>query len=316
MQQEEKGLRSAASIALLALVLASAPVAAAPIEGDWTIDTRENGDHIELGFKRSWNRSGSHGAWSSTSDFERSQVRGLPAGKNPSGAVSLSLVRESGTIRMEGRMDDGRGGGRFTFEADQAFVADLKRAGFREVDDEQMLRVCVHDLDREWIRDTKSLGLRDPTLDGLLRLRSHDVTADFVRGLTAAGYSNLSVDEVVRLQSHGVTADYVRGLGKTPKQKPSVEEIVRFKSHGLEPSYVSALSRYFEPEEMVRLYTHGVSADYVREFRALGYQSASAEDFVRLQTHGVSPEFARRAQELHGKVTTEELIKLKMNGVE
>jgi hypothetical protein len=212
MQQEEKGLRSgrraSRSSRSFSPVLRSPPLRS-KATGRSTL--ARTGDHIELGFKRSWNRSGSHGAWSSTSDFERSQVRGLPAGKNPSGAVSLSLVRESGTIRMEGRMDDGRGGGRFTFEADQAFVADLKRAGFREVDDEQMLRVCVHDLDREWIRDTKSLGLRDPTLDGLLRLRSHDVTADFVRGLTAAGYSNLSVDEVVRLQSHGVTADLRSG---------------------------------------------------------------------------------------------------------
>lgn len=314
--QQGQGLKSASIAALLAISLIGSPAALVPIEGRWSIDARHGGDQVEISLKRSWNEGGSHGTWSFTNDFDRSDLPGLPARRSADGPVSIKIVRESGTIRLEGQMNDGLGSGRFTFESNASFVADLKRAGFRDLSENDLFRVCAHDLSRAWIQDVRSLRLQEVTLDGLLRLDSHGVTPDFVRALAASGYSGLSVDEVVRLQSHGVTADYVRGLGASAKKKPTVDEIVRFKAHGLEPAYVSKLSGSFEPEEMIRLHVHGVSADYVREFRALGYQSASAEDLVRLRNHGVSPEFARRAQTFHGKVTTDELIRLKVNGVE
>ena len=313
-QEQEQELKPAVLLAtLLLLSMAAVPAIAAPISGSWIIDARDKEELVDLILRRSWNKGGSKGAWSHSTDIAPSELRGF---RKTDGPVSISIVREAGTLRLDGEMDHGRASGQFTFEADPTFAADLTRAGFGDATDEDLLRCCTHDVGRDWFRNFQSLGLRELTLDGLFRLSAHGVKPEFVRALSAAGYATLEVDDVVRLQVHGVSVDYVRGLGSSSGKKPTTDEIVRYKVHGLEPSYVSSLSRWFDPEEMVRLHLHGVSADYVREFRSMGYQSASVDDLVRLRNHGVSPAFARRAQELHGRVTTEELIKLKVNGIE
>ena len=304
---------------VVALALAAgtlAGVASAEIEGRWTLDARDHGDRVQLGLKRSWQRGGSHGSWSHTTDVSRATIRGLAEAERRDGPVSLQLVREAGTIHMEGRLDDGRGGGRFTFEPDRGFAADLERSGLGPVRDEDLVRLCVGNLGRDWIRDAHALGLRKLSIDGLLRLMNNDVSPAFVRELTAAGYEGLEVDEVVRLRSNGVTPEYVRAIGAGRGRRPSVEELVRFRSNGVEAGFVTALTPHFESEEILRLHNNGVSSDYVRDFRSLGYESASANDLIRLRNNDVSPSFARRAVKLHGRLTTEELIKLRVNGLE
>jgi hypothetical protein len=167
-------------------------------------------------------------------------------------------VRDAGTIHLEGRLDRGHGEGHFTFAPDAGFVAELRRAGFQDASDEDLIRLCIQDLDHTWIKDMGSVGLRGATLSDLLRLHNN----------------------------------------------------------GVEASYVSALAPYFDAEDLVRLHNNGVEVSYVRGFRALGYQSATANDFIRLRNNDVSPAFARRARELHGPVSTEDLIKLRVNVAE
>jgi hypothetical protein len=288
-----------------------------PIEGRWTLDTRGGSEQVRLSLRRSWNQGGSRGSWSQTDDVSRGELRGLPTtGRAPDGPISLAIVRDAGTLHLEGRLDHGQGEGRFTFEPDARFVADLGRAGFQDVGDEDLIRLCVEDLGRAWIQDMGSLGLPDPTLSDLLRLHHNGVKPEFVRALVSAGYDGLDVERVIRLWNNGVSAEYVRGLAAPPGRSWSVEQVVRFHNNGLEAAYVSALAPYFEAEDLVRLHNNGVEVAYVRDLRALGYESATANEFVRLRNHDVSPAFARRARELHGPVSTEDLIRLRVNGAE
>lgn len=311
--------RPVALATLLAVAVAAAgtPAWAGPIEGTWTLDVRQGKDHVQLDLRRSWNQGGSHGSWRHTDDVPRSQVRGLPAaGRVPDGPASLALVREAGTLHLEGRLDHGHGRGRFTFEPDAGFVADLRRAGYQDVRDEVLVRLCIEDLNRAWIQDARSLGLRDVTLSDLLRLRDNGVKLEFVRALVSAGYGGLDANDVIRLSDNDVTSDYVRSLDAHSGQRWSVEQVVRFRNNGVEAPYVSALASYFEADDIVRLHDNGVEVSYVRDFRALGYEAATANDFVRLRNNDVSPAFARRARELHGPISTEDLIKLRNNGAE
>ena len=302
---------------LVVLALAGVPaIVHAAVEGQWKIDARGGGDQVQLNFTRTWNQGNSRGNWSSTEDYDRDDIRGLPSGTRAEGPVSMTIAREAGTIRLDGRMNDGQGSGKFTFTPDAAYVADLERYGFGKVSDEDVFRLCAHDVDRASIKEARSLGLRDLSLEGLIRMRANGVTPEFVRDLTGAGYRNLDVEQVIRLQVNGVTSKYFKGIVPSPGRQPTIEEIIRYKVNGLDPGYVTLLSAYFEPEEIVRLHLNGISADYVREFHALGYKSVTAEDLTRLRNNGVTSAFAHRALELHGRVTIEELIKLKINGIE
>jgi len=301
----------------VAVTAGGTPAWAGPLEGSWTLEVRGGGDRVRLNLRRSWNLAGSRGSWSHTDDVPRSELRGLPAtGRAPDGPISLAVVRDAGTLHLQGRLNHGHGEGHFTFEQDAGFVAELRRAGFQDVRDEDLLRLCIEDLGLAWIHDMGSLGLRDPTLSDLMRLQNNGVKPEFVRTLASAGYDGLEVNGVIRLWTNGVTAEYVRGLA-APSGKPwPIEQIVRFHNNGLEAAYVTALAPYFEAEDLVRLHNNGVEVSYVHDFRALGYQSTTANEFVRLRNNDVSPAFARRARELHGPVSTDDLIKLKVNGAE
>jgi hypothetical protein len=309
--------RAAHAVLLAASILATSTRSeAAPLEGRWTLEARDRGDHVQLNLRRSWSERGGHGSWSWTDDFARSDLRGLPASRSADGPVSLALVRDAGTLHLEGRLDHGRGEGRFTFEPDASFVADLKRAGYETPTDEQLVRMCAENLGWSWIQGVRSAGIHASSIGDLLRLHDNGVTTEFVRGLAAADYGRLGMEEVIRLWVNGVSPEYIKGLGPGSGRRWPVEHLVRFRNNGLEASYVSALGPHFEAEDIVRLHNNGVEASYIRDIHALGYQSTSANDFVRLHNNGVSPAFVRRARELHGQVTTEELIRLRINGAQ
>ena len=299
--------------ALLAATLAW-PAAGADVEGRWKIDVRNRDDKVQLTLERSWDRAGSHGRWAWVNTVSPSELRGLPK-RGEHGPVSIAFPHDAGTLRLEGRFDGDHGSGRFSFERDPAFVAELERQGLGAVEDVDLMRLCVDHMGRAWIRDIRSRGLRRASLADLLRLHDNGVTPEYVSGLAAVGYGELETEEVVRLKNNDVTLEYVRAIAGRGRSRPSAEHLVRFRNNGLPAGFVAALAPDFEPEDLIRLHNNGVSADDVREFRALGY--ASAEELIRLRNNDVTPAFARRAQALHGRdVTTEELIKLRINGVE
>ena len=310
--------RAGLAASFLVLAFASAlPMAARAdaAEQRWALDARDHGDQVQLNLRRAWSHGGDHVSWSSTTDVARADIHGLDRARG-NGPVSLTLDRDAGIVHLDGRFENGRGSGTFTFEPNREFIAALERAGFRDVTNEDLLRLCVDDLGLDWIRDARALGLRDASLDDLLRIHDRGIDPGFVRGLRDAGYERLTADDIARLHDHAVTLEYVRGIDAPPGRRPGVEDLVKFKDHGIEPGYVSALAPHYEPEEIVRLHDNGVGADYVRDFRALGYKSITAEELTRLHNNGVSPAFARRARELHGDVSVEDLIKLKTHGLE
>jgi hypothetical protein len=310
---------SAAKLVLGGVLLAAslaATAAGAGVEGKWKVDTRDHGEKTQLTLERSWSEGGSSGRWAWVNTVEPSDLEGLPR-SGDHGPVSMAWTHDAGTLRLEGRFDGDHGSGRFTFERNPAFVAELQRQGLGKVDDLSLMRLCVDRMGRTWIRDFRSMGLRRCSLEQLIRLHDNGVTPEFVRGLASIGYDELDAEEVVRLKNNDVTVEYVRGVVGKGRQRPSAEQLVRFRNNGLPSGFVAALAPHFESEDLIRLHNNGLSADYVREFRALGYQSAGADELIRLRNNDVTPAFARRAQSLHGRdVTTEELIKLRINGVE
>jgi hypothetical protein len=299
---------------LIARVTSASPSEEA--EGRWKLDPRGHGDQVQLTLERSWDRDGSNGQWVWVNTISRRSLRGMPS-RAGHGPASMALVHDAGTIHLEGRFDGDHGSGRFTFERDPDFVAEIERQGLGKVSDLDLLQLCADGLGREWIRDLRALGLHGVSLADLIRLHDNGVTPEYVRGLASAGYDELGADDVIRLRNNDVTVEYVRDVSGRGARRPSVEHLVRFRNNGLEARYVAALAPSFQPEDLIRLHNNGLSADYVRDFRALGYESASADELIRLHNNDVTPAFARRAQSLHGRdVTTEELIKLRINGVE
>ena len=286
-------------------------------QGEWKLEPTDRPGQVQMELHSSWQNGSSQG--SSTNSFGIAKSDLFGRGSSDGHDVDFSLVRDAGRLHFRGelRQHGERGSGEYTFEPDPAFTAELERMGFRRVQPDDLMRLCLHDIGREWIRGFSRQADR-LTVDDLVRFKVHDVSPAFVDAMAASGYRDLSADDLVRLKVHDVSIDYVRTLGNLGYDRPSADDLVRLKVHGVEPSYVRELLALADPrpsiDDMVRLHVHGVEPGYVREFRSLGYERLAADDLVRLKVHGVSPSDARRARARYGEISADELIRLKTRG--
>ena len=307
------------------LALAAATAGAAvkthfsqPTSGDWRLDPRsgEPGS-VQLELHREWSNGTSHGNSTNSFDVRRENLPGIQGDDWTAGNanVRFDLVRDAGTLHFDGTMRHGRGMGDFTFEPDSRFQDELERAGFRDIEPEDMMRLALHDIDRSWVRGFDG---RHMTLDDLVRFKVHDVSPAFVKTMAAGGYRDLSGDDLVRLKVHQVDPEFVRQLGQLGYDRPSADDLVRLKVHGVDADYIRDLLSLASPkptvDDMIRLHVHGVEAAYVRDMRDVGYDRLAADDLVRLKVHGVTPALARRAKSRFRDVSVDDLIRLKVRG--
>ena len=313
-----------AALATASLLGMTSPVAAGsssdpdPTRGEWEIQRSNDlgGDKVKLRLHHEWSKGGDQSNMSYSSDIARDRLD-ISSGewKASRADVSFDWTRDAGTVHFQGTLRHGEGSGDYEFEPDPRFRDELTRAGFREVDDYQMMRLAFHDIDRSWVR---GFAGRDLSLDDLVRFKVHDVSPDFVRAMSSGGYRGLSADDLVRFKVHGVEPRFVQELGDLGYDRPSPDDLIRLKVHGVEPSYIRELMAVASPkpsvDDVIRLHVHGVEASFARDFRSAGFDGLAADDLVRLKVHGVTPELAKRAKSRYRDVTVDDLIRLKVHG--
>lgn len=290
--------------------------------GSWSIDPDGHKDkgQVQLELRREWRtEKGGTGRAIHSFGIAREQLSGLsPDDWTARDAdVRFTLDRDAGRVRFEGTMRRGRGSGTYSFEPSAAFRSELKRGGFREVTDDDLLRLVLHDIGREWIGGFDGRGDR-LTLDDIVRFKVHGVTPEYFASLTVGGYRALTPDDIVRFKVHGVDAEYVSALADLGVSRPSPDELVRLKLHGVDTEYVREMLLLASPkpdvDDMVRMHIHGVEPEFVRGLRSAGYGPLGSEELVRLKVNGVSTSDARRARTRYGNLSVEELIRLKHRG--
>jgi hypothetical protein len=311
---------------LLALGL-SAPVGAMETQGkaerismttgEWRVSPEADRGYVKLELRREWRSSKGNGRSIHSFDIRREELAGLSPGDwTGSGEVDFIVTRDAGRMRFEGTMRRGRGSGTYAFEPNSAFRAQLARDGFRDVTDDDLMRLALHDIGREWIRGFDH-GDR-LALDDIIRFKLHDVSPEYVNALLVSGYRGIGPDEIVRFKVHGIDADYVRALAVLGSDGPSPDELVRLKVHGVTPDYVRDMRALASPppgvEDIVRMHVHGVQPEFVRGMMSAGYGRLGPEALVRLKVSGVTASDARRARTRFGELSVEELIRLKHRG--
>ncbi len=229
----------------------------------WKVDTGGTATIVQLSLRR----TGGKGHWNSSFSVPRTELEGLTdsildAGKSD---AAFAWKRDAGVFTLEGRFQNGEGAGHFTFAASPAYVADMKRRGYGEIDDEKAMALALHDVSRAFIDEMAGLGYKKLTLDELQSLRIHGTTAEYVRGLASLGYRQVPVDQVLAFRIHGATLDYIREIQALGFTGLPVDELVSFRIHGVTP-------------------------DYVKELKTLGYSGVSVDDLVSMRIHGEGEE--------------------------
>jgi len=269
------------------LALAQNP---APIVGQWTVSGPVVQDRVQLSVQR--NSTGSH--MNSSSPVQFAQLRGLTRAQLEStGSVArFELVRDAGTFHFEGYLQNGGGGGTFTFTSNPNFEAEMRSLGYGSaLSDEKVFTMAIHDVSAAYVREMQSLGIRPSSTDQLITMRIHNVTTDFVKDFKGLGYTDLTPDKLVTMRIHGVSPDFAREL----------------KSLGYES---------VSPDQMVTMRIHNASTDFIKEVEALGYNRPAIDQLVTMRIHNVSPEFIRKTRTLGmGNLSIDQLVSMRIHGI-
>ena len=120
-----------------------------PITGQWTLGGPLVQDKAQPTIRRSTGKS----SMSSSSMAPLSQLRGLSRAQlDSSGSVArFELVREAGTLRFEGYLQNGGGGGAFTFSPNPKFAGEMAALGYSGFTDENVFAMAIHDVSAAYV---------------------------------------------------------------------------------------------------------------------------------------------------------------------
>jgi hypothetical protein len=291
-----------------------------PYTGQWIVEPARQANALHLTLNYS---SEKRGRGNNITSFHVSpeQLRGLtPAQMMSAGTnVQFQLVRDAGTFNCEGYFKSGSGSGHFTFAANPAFVAELRRRNYEAPTEAQLFELAMSDTGIALLDELQAQGYDRPTLDQFVRMGNHGVSLDYVRALKAQGYSVQSTDLLTRMVDHGVSVDFIKELEALGYKRLPVETLIRTVDHGVTPDYIQQLAalghRDLPLEQLTRLVDHGVNVRFIKEIEAAGYGHPSLDQMVRMADHGVNARFIEKMKSRgFSNLTIDELVKLADHG--
>lgn len=182
----------------------------APITGQWTIAGPVILQRVPVKFFTSPNNSGE-------SAIPLSEIRGLTASQLEIGMLSglyapvqFDVVREAGDLYLEGHLQNGGGGGGFTFVPNPKFAAEMLSLGIVDLSDRNAYVMAVHDVGTTYVRELSGLGVRPRSSNQLIGLGVQHVTLEHVREFYDLGYSSLTPEMLISMRVQGVSPAFGR----------------------------------------------------------------------------------------------------------
>jgi len=214
-----------------------------PITGQWIVAGPVVLDRVPLKFFTSPNNI-------NESSIQLSQLR-----------VPLDLMREAGTLHLEGSLQNG-GGGRFTFTPNPSFPAEMSSLGIGGLTDRTMFVLAVYGVGATYVREVNAVGVQPRSANQLIGMAALHVTLEDVREFAALGYTSLSADSLISMRALGVSSDFVKEIEALGFLNPSVNQLISMRAQGVTP-------------------------EYIRKIRATGLQNLSIDQIVNLRIQGI-----------------------------
>ncbi|MFN6964523.1 MAG: hypothetical protein ACK4S4_12255 [Pyrinomonadaceae bacterium] len=292
------------SIAFIIIVIGSyVIVAQSPISGTWTADARDDkdADKIELQLSR---RSMGDRRNQIGRSYEYSELEGLTASQTRGGKVSFRIVREAGTIDLEGSFTDGRGSGTFTFTPSRSYVDAMKSRGF--------------DFSRSKFRRSRDDASteRDDLEDRLFVAAALNVTTKLADDLLSANFGPLDVDDLFKAAIFKITPEFMSEMKASGFPDLSMEDLVKARIFKIDAAWVRDVHAMgfagSDFEQLVRFRIFKVTPEFLHSLKSEGYADLSAEQVVRFRIFNVDADFIRQAKASDPSVTPEQLVEMRM----
>jgi hypothetical protein len=308
---------------LLLVVFLAAPVLSAqhpvPSGGQWLIEPGEHQGIVRLTIRYGERRYSD--SWDTQEDVPSSELVGLsPADMGGSGTtVHFMIVRSAGTLTCEGRFDEGKGSGHFTYQPNPDFVAELAKRGINAPTAWEQFSMTMAGVGVDLVDELKREGYDRPTAGDLARMGTHGVDLEYVRDIGARGYHLRDSKSLVRMRDHGVDPEFIESLDSAGYRNLGAEDLVRLRDHGVEGDYIAEMKAVgyapSNPEELVESRDHGVDPSYITSLRQAGYEHLSLQELRRARDHGVTRGFIQRVKDRgYGKPSLDEVIRLRDRG--
>lgn len=202
-----------------------------PLTGQWTMGGLVLQDRVLFSIQCC---GGTGFNVSSSMPVPLAQFRGLTRAQLDSGGavMQFQMVRDAGTLQLQGYLDNGKGGGTFMFVPNVSYANEMRSLGYSDLSIERMFMLALHDISPAFVREMNALGIHPQSTEQLVTMGIHNVTPDFVRELRTLGY-NASAEQLVTMQIHGITPDFIRKTRARGLGTLSIEQLVSLKIHGI-----------------------------------------------------------------------------------
>ena len=284
-----KSLKSAArgaALSLLALVSTTAPSAADPLRGSWSISPSKQAGMVKFGISyRDDDGQSQH-----QSDWPVSALQGIDFATPGRHDVKFTINREAGRIDGEGFVKSGEGAGIFQFSADPNYVGSMDKLGFGGIDTHKQFAMAVHDVSTEFARTMQAEKLEGVDTDKLIAFRIFDVNPQFIREIRAEGLPAREADTLVAFRVHEVTPAFVRDM-RNQGLELDEDQLIAFRVHEVTPEYVAKIESLGlgkpDADMLIALRVHEVTPEYIARMKSRGLKNLTLDQLVQLKVHDI-----------------------------
>ena len=235
-------------------------------------------------------------------------------------SLRFQLKREAGIFLFEGTFKGGNGSGNYTYKADPAFTAEMKKLGYDTISPEDQFTMAVHDIGPSLVRSLRPLKGGSPSLGELIGVGRKGVSPDYLRELKAAGVEPKSLDEVIEMRTQGVSEGFIKEIEALGYERPTADELTEMRTMGVTAAFIKELEAmgYKRPpiNKLVGMKIQGVSVEFIRNVETMGYKNPSIEQLIGMKIFGVTPEFIKAVVSLgYRDLSINQLTCLRIHGI-
>ncbi|HEX8287818.1 MAG TPA: hypothetical protein VF556_07485 [Pyrinomonadaceae bacterium] len=243
---------------------------------------------IQLNFSRDSDkyRNSSNG-----SSFDLSELQGLSQAQiDGESAVKFGIVREAGTIEMEGTFSAGKGSGTYRFTPNQSYISAMKSRGFdfespaaKGDSENRLFAAAMINVTTALADDLLSANFGKLGVDDLFKAAIFKVDSKFMREMKDSGFPNLGMEELVKARIFKIDGEFLRELNSAGFGNEPFENVVKMRIFKITPEFITGV-------------------------RAEGFQNIGIEDLVKMKIFNINSEFIRQARAEGVPMEVEKLV--------
>ncbi len=192
------------------------------------------------------------------------------------------------------------------------FIKSYSTNGYKGLSLDEYMKLKIHNVTPDFIDSFKQKGYTNITVSEAKNLKIHNVTPAYINSFKKAGYPNISLQEAKKLKIHDVTPELIKAYKKAGQSNISLNEAIKLKIHDVTPGQVKISKKYSsssnktKDQNRLSSSTNNPGAgynqqqeqqdpnDFMKDFKALGYDTISVDDMISLKIHNVTPEFIKK----------------------